>query len=620
MLNQLNESLTQKEFKTLIKKARFGLELECVRNADFSPIERVTSGYSDYNRLEDLLDRVSNLTKIRNLKTRLSEATSLTEAKVNEIIEAAVTIRTIFYEYQHQPHYGGYGTGRSSNGWRIESDGSLPNGVEIVTPLNRGEAVDYDYMMKSIPKLASALRVIGLVGSDSYTGTHIHVSHGNDVNYNSYLRLKNWFSSHNYTSFAFACFISSQESDFYMKQGNYERRWKHYSKSFQARLEESFSSNIGSVMLGTIYEEFMNKYPNIDLDATNVKYVLKIPSYSFCTTQSRTKAPKGFQKFIKDHSDNYLSNVSSGSHYVDMSARRHTIEFRGLGGEKAVQSIQNQAALGRILRTALVQANSFIKNPDTIEFREVQKKVSLMLKEVFQPILFEKLNSRNIIGYNTNSLSEDAKKFFKNFKCAGIEIDDSIRKIEVLVVDSVEITPKTTGQGLPGTYRASKAVKLNYKVTTKRLPTRTEVTVDTTQVSTDQIQVIVDTNSNLTSQERRDTVQPSTENVTNVSSNETMIVIGYHTFIAEYMVRPSLRSRSFTFEYGDEFRYIYQFSTVELARDVFTRVTRVVAAAARGASLNPNLTYRRVEHLNSMTTARLNRRERDARLPARTST
>ena len=216
MLNQLNESLTQKEFKTLIKKARFGLELECVRNADFSPIERVTSGYSDYDRLKDLLNKVFTPTKIRNLKAKFSELTSLTEEKVNEIIEAAITIKTIFYEYPHEPHYGGYGTGRSKNGWRIESDGSLPNGVEIVTPLNRGEAVDYDYMMKSIPKLASALKVIGLVGSDRYTGTHIHVSHGDDVNYNSYLRLKNWFSSHDYTMFAFSCFISSQESDFYM--------------------------------------------------------------------------------------------------------------------------------------------------------------------------------------------------------------------------------------------------------------------------------------------------------------------------------------------------------------------------------------------------------------------
>ncbi len=651
----LQESLKKIEYKQILKKAGFGLELEAMAGSKLK--EFIKSGYQNYygaharNLVKRYIEYVdSNATFYDKLNRALGISNSLELCReMKRIMEKFGPI-----------YFGGYGGGRRENGWRVETDGSLGDyGVEIVTPLNQGEAMNYSDAVEDVSRIAEILLKLGFVGSKK-TGLHIHVSYDSKINNQSMISSINLMKQMKtgpgkvVSDFAIAAYLSNKEADFFAKQGDYERRFttndgaRTYSRSFYATITTSSSSIFKTDFTKLIRihkDESINEFKKLVTDLIENrkkynKYIIKVPLKLF-TKQRDIEDDRNTSEhhYLNTESNKYLFGVKHASHHTDLSARSKTVELRTLGGKKGLESVSNKELLGKILRNALTQMEPVI-NPDSIKLKDIYKATYTLVNSTIIKFLNERLKSMNRLAesvekdsrefgydetqsftsfnrkittqylldaYNTGlSMNEIFVLFYIN-RVAAFELTYDNNVSLVKVAGEVKVEDKKVGQGVKKAEIKGQEVKYSTLNNRESNPKFEEVVRRVTSANS-QAQAVTSTEIN-----RSQIVNPGAQASNINNSNELFILIDSKAFYLEFMYKPSVRANSLTFEYGDNYRYIHKYETKEEAKEAFTFITRYIAAAARGASLNQLLTYRRVSDIdntevNSMTAARrLNR-------------
>jgi hypothetical protein len=107
--------------------------------------------------------------------------------------------------------------------------------MEIVTPLNKGKGLSQQQVMKDVPLIATILRKLGFVGTDS-TGLHVHVSYKEKVNREGYVDLFKRLND-KYSAFSSLAYMTSRESDYFFQQGDYARKDKQYSRTLDNKMQ-----------------------------------------------------------------------------------------------------------------------------------------------------------------------------------------------------------------------------------------------------------------------------------------------------------------------------------------------------------------------------------------------
>ncbi len=591
----IDEALKKYEYKEIFKNARFGLELEC--ELDSNSIGNSLRTKLGMGTTVDLLNKFYDETTLELKGHIQSTFPAYSNDKKVEILRAILTIKSVFDSIEFPPFFGEYGDGRSEDGWRVETDGSLSasRGVEIITPLNRGEACTQEYILNQVPRLIKALKILGFNGNDN-TGLHVHVSHEDNVNSFKYQMIVTDLRRKKYSNFAIASYLSSRESDFFFQQGDYARTKSYYSKNLLNSLK--------SVSINNMYDSILTSFRKRDrLSPFNLTSPTNV-IVKFHATNFMYEPVDQFDSVLVDslnsYSKAYLDKLFTGSHYSDISARSKTVELRGLGGEEAFDIMDKPTEVSKILRSAVTQLYPLI-NLDSIKLRDIQKATFNALKETINHIYHNNVISgtnhsysqlkTNNVNISTVEVTNDSSKDFISFEVLKSGVLPKVTRVE-----------KGIGKTVNGYNLKSNARKVEYMNVVNRETVPEKFIIR--DLSANSV-VAIDNVSNIN---RRQIVQQEEP----VSNSDLTVTLGQHTFIAKYMIRPSIRSNSLTFEYGDDFRYIHRFPTPEQARETFRLITTVSTAAARGASLNPNLRgYYRVSDLNQQRLTGLNSLNRD---------
>lgn len=658
----LQEALKKVEYKQILKKAGFGLELEAMAGSKIKALisSRHSNHYGSYARnfVKKLIE-FSDRTQDADVYGEVNSALGISNSK-----ELCREMKRIMEKFG-PIFFGGYGGGRNENGWRVETDGSLGDyGVEIVTPLNGGEAMKYSDAVEDVSRIAEILTTLGFVGSKK-TGLHIHVSYDNKINNQSMISSINLMKQMKtgpgkvLSSFAVAAYLSNKEADFFAKQGDYNRRFttddnrRTYSRSFYAKITTSntyiFKTNLNQ-LIGIHGNESENEFRKLVTDLIESrkkynKYIVKIPLKLF-TKQSDTEDTEDTDNSSTHHYFNqeaahYLYGIKSASHNTDISARSKTVELRTLGGKKALESVSDKELLGKILRNALTQMEPVI-NKDSIKLKDIYKATYTLINSTVIKSLNEKLERMNkmvdSVQKDSKELNYDETDSFTSFanklgvqslvnsnssiftrnelfilfyinRIAAFELTYDNDFSLVKVAGEVKVEDKKVGQGVKKAMIRGVDVKYNTLNNRESNPKFEEVVRRVTSANS-QAQAV--TSTEIT---RSQIVNPGVQASTINNSNELFILIDSKAFYLEFMYKPSVRANSLTFEYGDNYRYIHKYETKEEAKEAFAFITRYITAAERGASLNQLLTYRRVSDINSrevdsMTAARRVNRNR----------
>lgn len=368
----LQEALKQYEFKELTKDTGFGIELEA------EIVDESLISYLDKNNLT-IIEFIQKLYALRssNQKEFFNELDKLTfnpEFKKSFIflIKELEKFGSIFI--------GAKKAGIETNGWRIEEDGTLDNGIEVITPLNFKKGISYQQVLNSVPKVTDLLLKMGFNGQRT-TGLHIHVSYKDKLTLSNYEAFLEKYKS-KYSLFALISYLTTKEADAFFAQGNIDRKDMHFSKT----LDNSFH----------IIDAYCKRFIEFILKE-NISELKKMSKTNILGSISpidfiKPDSPYLKASFLEKYTQNYIDSIfNSTQHQSDYSIRNETIELRGLGDKEAFEKMADEAHCSKILRLALTQL-SVLTTDQEPKIQNIIKSTKYMLDRSLIPSLNLYLN------------------------------------------------------------------------------------------------------------------------------------------------------------------------------------------------------------------------------------
>jgi hypothetical protein len=631
----LHEVLKKSEYEKLFEEMAFGLEIECqVRNPKAFERGLKAMGYSR----EQIIRLRSTTAPWRGggeqgpgFFRMIHEAYNISKQKGDEMAKefekasknagSARAIKKLMplLDAYGEVFIGGYSGGSYRNGWRVERDCSLSFlGAEVITPLNRGKALSYEQIMKEVPAVCDLLYTIGFKGNEKQTGSHINISYKNKLTAYAFDTVRTQLEQ-KYSNFAVANYLSSQESDGLLRQGNYER-WQgtalggftEYGQDYRSYLEQMVKSEDGYGP--RFFREFLPGFikKSLGRDSFNQNYVVKIPVLPFVTATTRKQLPKGFQ-WLWDMSRKFLNQVEGGGKETSLSPKDDRIELRGLGGEKAFLNYKEPAGLDKIIRLAVANLAPFL-DLAPVKTKDVMRSTEIILREHIVPPLNEFIlgKSTGVSTYDMrgatygaatssdiNSLTfakengakkmkttwgtsitlldgGDAEFAYIDNNLLGFEVDKGAREISVVPVkgDVEIISRRRELEGTSGMYD-TQAQRLQYKTDMVKLAKPNlpkDITVSAGQPIT------ISTTSAARSPVPIDPVPGAVQPITN---DDTVIIMSNRAYKVAEMSTIMKRGLTLAFNYGDA-RYRYSFPDEASRDDALRKILAITQLTRRG--------------------------------------
>lgn len=623
-IHPLSEALTKEQYDLIFQDLKFGLELECVcTDNDFLRVTNVI----DY----DMVD------VFKTLSEDYLRGGSTWSTRLNKFPEKYRKPLTNFFKLFHttgaeKGHIGSYHSGTRGSvkqGWRIEEDGSIGNkGMEVISPLNNGDLMDYYQAIDVIPKIVTSLKALGFKGTKA-TGLHINTSYKDKLNRRAF---ENLFTelSRKYSPFAVACALLTKETEVLWRMGSYNRLVNNYSKSFEAKLSDKFLEEMGSYMsttiLSNVYDSLKSQLNDRQMEALKsgeLGYVFKLPVKPFVTG----KMPIGFQ-WLNSWASSFIMNQQK---YQELHIQSDRVELRGFGGAGAFDVSSSSDALGKALRAAATQLFPFI-DPSYVDLKTVFRSVQYVLRDSVVPVLAAKFNftgavrllgsdkaeerysmnlnlGRGFTGFlEKSNLSNDQKEFFRLLPLTNVEVDPSASEIKGQLVkdlsqkNAIDLRDSTGASSMYTTLDPDVRGSNSGRVTLKGVSTSGEQiggrqmskntpNYDYTSVYTGTPKLPKDLEITVT-RPLELSVQPASQAPTPVQDpdptniqhnpNERTLTINNASFYLDSIKKPGMKVNVVAFDYEDGYRYKIKLATREDAQNLLNILTQYAARPQRG--------------------------------------